>query len=105
MKLREKVGLKKNGKPLHGAGIEPATPAVLRQCHNQLDHPRKSYHSLFPITNQLRIHTRQTQMIIFSLLVRERDLKLRFKRIQKPSLNDKIQRGGFIAPRHLLNAQ
>ena len=27
-------------KRLHGPGFEPGTPAVLRQCHNQLDHPR-----------------------------------------------------------------
>ena len=38
--FKRKVSLNKNEKPLHGAGIEPATPAVLRQCHNQLDHPR-----------------------------------------------------------------
>ena len=38
--IKGKSWFKKNGKPLHGAGIEPATPAVLRQCHNQLDHPR-----------------------------------------------------------------
>ena len=31
----------KKQKLLHKAGIEPATPAVLRQCHNQLDHLRK----------------------------------------------------------------
>ena len=39
--FKRKVSLNKNEKPLHGAGIEPATPAVLRQCHNQLDHPRQ----------------------------------------------------------------
>ena len=30
----------KSEKRLHGPGLEPGTPAVLRQCHNQLDHPR-----------------------------------------------------------------
>ena len=31
---------RKKEKRLHGPGLEPGTPAVLRQCHNQLDHPR-----------------------------------------------------------------
>ena len=33
-------------KRLHGPGFEPGTPAVLRQCHNQLDHPRWTTTSL-----------------------------------------------------------
>ena len=32
--------IRQNKKSLHGPGFEPGTPAVLRQCHNQLDHPR-----------------------------------------------------------------
>ena len=36
--MRNKLCKKK--KALHEPGFEPGTPAVLRQCHNQLDHPR-----------------------------------------------------------------
>ena len=39
MLLKYLIKIKKT-KPLHKAGIEPATPAVLRRCHNQLDHLR-----------------------------------------------------------------
>ena len=34
------AGEDKNKKSLHRPGFEPGTPAVLRQCHNQLDHRR-----------------------------------------------------------------
>ena len=39
LKPRE-VQIRQNKKSLHGPGFEPGTPAVLRQCHNQLDHER-----------------------------------------------------------------
>ena len=35
-----KLDVRKKQKRLHSPGFEPGTPAVLRQCHNQLDHER-----------------------------------------------------------------
>jgi hypothetical protein len=40
MNMKSRLGGAK-GKNVRQAGIEPATSAVLRQRHNQLDHRRK----------------------------------------------------------------
>ena len=70
---------RKRAKHLHQAGVEPAAPAVLRLCHNQLDHwsliPSYAYTPLrIPEDHNLTINLSQNHQLtdIFRVIVGKR---------------------------------